>query len=1022
MHDMQTTLRAGHLIRRQYRVINLLGQEASNAVYLVTDEHTTYQKQFALKEVMYTVREERDGFPFNAAALKRLYHPALPRIYRLFYSDDHERFYILMDYVEGSSLEALRQVMPGKRFTLHAAMTLLTPVMDAVSYLHRQHPHLIHGDIKPSNIIVPIAAMSTPSKLVDFGGVTNLITDATAQQKTLNFRAPEQFDRSASRRTDVYALGAIFYTLLTGTIPATAPERLASIGAGEPDPLLQVVQFTPSDHIVAHTIHRALSISRHGRFDSVEQFREALWRVVHANPVIQKPELEAVVPARGQMEVDTEPDDPMPEVETPASLANATIRTEVTSTEALSGPLLSPAIAEEPPVKIARQEGLPALHREKLLQPSTVETHGKYKRRKRKARRFFPAILVFLLVCVIGSGVAIGGYQTSDVQYQKEVALAQVGTKHLQTALSLVQAWSKNPFAAPSLTPAQQEFATASAALAQLDTDLQSFSGVGALIPGNGARLNAALHVVPVAMKISQAGVSGCDALNLILSRFHEPFNTGKGLTAADLTAISKSLHQVEADINQAAAQANALQPGDVQFDSRIGKAIAAFHQYLPSLQTLLHETDQLLPVLPSLLGISTPAYYLIEILDSTQLRPGGGFIKDYGFATFIGGRLSAAHITDVNLLDTHFTATGHTLPLPPAYRWLDFASSSWSLRDSNLDADFPTAAGYAEQNYYREGGRVALQGVMAITPAFMEHALAITGPIAIPELHEIVTAHNLLDRIYYYEWGPGKQSGSILLSPNGPSTPSRYFTELLAQRFLARIHQSRFSDVPQLLQLLGSALHTKDLQIYFNASQAESLLQFYHLDAAIPASAGDNFLVVDANIAADNANRFITSTLDDRVTLDSSGNATHHTTIRYVWLKNGDFYGSPLYRDYVRIYVPPGSTLQEQQGWQSRGKSKAFNHEVWAGFFTLSYGQTDTVTLTWTEKGIAKKDAAGWHYQYLVQRQAGSNWMLNVQVALPSCIVKTHTSGGDISRNGQAMTFTQALTEDTNLGIDYSC
>jgi len=122
---------------------------------------------------------------------------------------------------------------------------------------------------------------------------------------------------------------------------------------------------------------------------------------------------------------------------------------------------------------------------------------------------------------------------------------------------------------------------------------------------------------------------------------------------------------------------------------------------------------------------------------------------------------------------------------------------------------------------------------------------------------------------------------------------------------------------------------------------------------------------------------------------------------------------------DYL---TPPGSSLQEQQGWQPRGKSNAFAHEVWAGFFTLSYGHTNTVTLTWTEKGIAKKDAAGWHYQYLVQRQAGSNWMLNVQVTLPSCVVRKHTPGGHISQNGQTMTLTQALIEDANLGIDYRC
>ena len=1074
MHDVLSTFHAGHLIRWQYRVIDLLSQGASGAVYLVADERT-HQKLFVLKEVMHAVREERDGFPFDVAALKQLDHPALPRIYRVFYNVNHDRFYILMDYVEGSSLEVMRPLLPGKRFSLHAAMTLMSPIMDAVSYLHRQHPPLIHGDIKPSNIIAPTAGAPTPLKLVDFGGVKNLCTDATAQHSALNFRAPEQYSGKASRSADVYALGAIFYTLLTGEVPAAASDRLARLNAGAPDPLLPMNQSMPSVQMVAHAIHRALSISSHDRFATVEQFREALWQVIPANQMVtqtpelpmvgpagehmgplvfepmitlsieekntgpdvnsvatqtpelpmitlsieekntgpdvnpvatQTPELPMVGPAGKRTGLDAEPDVSIVEVEIPALIANATIQAEVT-------PPLSPAFPGEgkSPVKVSSQEGSPVSLRGERHLPNKGRADGKDKRQKRKARTFSLVVLVFLLICTLGSGLAIVGYQTYK-KYQNDVVLAQVGIKHLQTALSLMQAWSKQPLDTPLVTHAQQEFAAASAAFARLDTDLQSFPGASTLIPAYGARLSAALRLVPVAMKISLAGVAGCDALNVIISRFHEPLSTSHGLTIEDLATIGKDLHQIEANANQAAAQVNALQPADLQFDSRIGKAIAAFHQYLPSLQALLQETDQLLPALPSLLGISAPAYYLVEILDSTQLRPGGGVIKDYGFATIIGGRLSAAHITDVNLLDTHFIATGQTLPLPSAYRWFDLASSSWTFRDSNLDADFPTAAGYAERNYSSEGGKVALQGVIAITPTLMEHALAITGPIEVPELHETVTAGNLLDRIHYYELGPGSKHGST----------SSTFTELLAQDFLTRVHQLPSSVSLKLLQLVGSSLRTKDLQIYFNASPAENLLQLNHVDAAIQTSLGDNFLVVDANIAADNANQFITSTLDDRVTIDGSGNATHHATIRYAWLKNGDVYGSSLYRDYVRIYVPPGSSLQEQQGWQPLGTSQAFGREVWAGSFTLAYGQTDTITLTWTEKGIAKKDAAGWHYQYLIQRQAGTQWMLNVQVTLPSCVVRTQTSGGLISHNGQITTLTRSLTGDMNLGVDYSC
>ncbi len=139
-----------------------------------------------------------------------------------------------------------------------------------------------------------------------------------------------------------------------------------------------------------------------------------------------------------------------------------------------------------------------------------------------------------------------------------------------------------------------------------------------------------------------------------------------------------------------------------------------------------------MLPALPTLLGIGTPAHFLLEILDSTELRPGGGFIGNYGIATFHGGRLTTAHITDTYLLDKPFESAGHTIPYPPAYSWFAhyLAPSSWSLRDSNLDADFPTAARYGESNYEREGGNVPLQGVIAITPSFIEQVLNITGPI----------------------------------------------------------------------------------------------------------------------------------------------------------------------------------------------------------------------------------------------------------------------------------------------------
>jgi serine/threonine protein kinase len=449
------------VIQGHYAMVNLLGRGISGAVYLVKDVHHP-QNRFVLKEVMHAVGKERCGFPFDDAMLRRLNHLALPRMYQVFPGDKHDRFSILMDYIEGSNLEVVQQSVPGKRFSLPEVMTLMAPIIDAVSYLHRQQPPLIHGDIKPSNIIVPKAG--TSPVLVDFGGVKDLHADTIAHQRTLNYRAPEQYSRGTSPRTDIYALGATFYTLLTGTVPAAASDRLARLGEMEPDPLLPMNQITPyARTTVAWAIHCALSINSHDRFATVEQFWEALWQVTKAsqpswlqvpepmitppiegentgpdvNPVVtQVPELEVVVATEEHMGLDVEPDDTMPEGEIPVLIADATIQDEVASAPASPGPPLSPALPGEvnPPVRVSLRERSPALRPKKPGLLANGRTNSKYKRngfapksQKRKVRTILLFTLIFLLVCVFGAGVAIVGYQMYKGFNKNTVSGKQVG-------------------------------------------------------------------------------------------------------------------------------------------------------------------------------------------------------------------------------------------------------------------------------------------------------------------------------------------------------------------------------------------------------------------------------------------------------------------------------------------------------------------------------------------------------------------------------------------------------------------
>jgi hypothetical protein len=650
-----------------------------------------------------------------------------------------------------------------------------------------------------------------------------------------------------------------------------------------------------------------------------------------------------------------------------------------------------------------------------------TDDEQRVKSAKRKVKKLYIVAIICLLLGMIGSAGAIIAYQTYSVNYHREVSLAQTGIEDLRIGVTLLEGLPHNPLNAPTAQKAQQEFTSALSIFLRLDRDLTSLPKISMSIPTYGTRLSAASHVLPLAIEASQTGVIVCKTLNVLILGLHDPLNThNQGLTMNDVSTIEQNFRQIKVMINLITSQVNHLQPADLQLDPRLEKFVATFHKDIPTLQTWLDEAEQLLPVAPTLLGIGTPTSYLIEVLDSTELRPGGGFIGNYGIATISGGRLITAHITDSNLLDRPSRGISKVIPFPPAYTWFDLAAS-WSFRDSNLDADFPTAARYGERNYTLEGGKIAVQGVVAITPTLIQHALAITGPIYVPEYHETVTAQNLIELIHYHQLGP--TSGSdVIPSPDGHSSERKRFVELLSEHFLASARQLPSAALGKFLQLMLNSLHSKDLQIYFNSSIAENFLQRFHIDASIQSPPGDSLFVVDANIGANKANSFIINTLRDQVTIDAAGNAVHHTTISYAWKIPGQIYGSPLYQDYVRVYVPPGSTLQAQNGWDPRGISEAFGREVWAGFFTLSFGQTATITLTWAAHNAAKKSTHGWYYQYMIQRQAGTQWKLNLQVTLPSCAVMSNKWGGLVSNSRQIVMLTQSLDEDTSVGVDYNC
>jgi eukaryotic-like serine/threonine-protein kinase len=275
----QMVLPVGAMIQHpdgeRYIVESLLGKGGFGAVYLVSDRNVK-EHQFALKEVIDPNKRDRERFIFEAEMLKRLNHRALPHVYKVFEYEKLKRVYMLMDYIEGQNLDILLGEQPERRFSLPLALAIMNPIVDALIYLQSQNPPIVHRDIKPSNIIV--STRGGEAVLVDFGLAKEYIEENTTsiiRHGSPGYAAPEQYGSGTNPRTDIYALGATFYTLLTGTIPIDAIARVTrSKGI---DPLVPVHLVVPSvSWTQAMAIEKAMSISSDDRFNSVEEFWQEL--------------------------------------------------------------------------------------------------------------------------------------------------------------------------------------------------------------------------------------------------------------------------------------------------------------------------------------------------------------------------------------------------------------------------------------------------------------------------------------------------------------------------------------------------------------------------------------------------------------------------------------------------------------------------------------------------------------------------------------------------------------------------
>ena len=278
MPHEQTTLATGTLLRERYAVEKVLGSGSTGAVYLVKDVQRNHLQSplFALKEISGLEQQARYRFSFSGVALRQLHHAGLPGIHHVFKDDKRGCIYLVTAYVEGSHLENLRREQPEGRFSWTELRPLVEPLVGVLTYLHDQEPPLVHGDIKPINVI---ENQQGNILLVDMGSAQVTLPERLQVQSNAlaSYQAPEAFSGNPGPPADIYSLGATLYALLTGKTPADAATRQREVHGQQPDPLPLASEIVPSiPRPLAQVLQQALALDPGKRFASVQAFWTAL--------------------------------------------------------------------------------------------------------------------------------------------------------------------------------------------------------------------------------------------------------------------------------------------------------------------------------------------------------------------------------------------------------------------------------------------------------------------------------------------------------------------------------------------------------------------------------------------------------------------------------------------------------------------------------------------------------------------------------------------------------------------------
>ena len=429
-------------------------------------------------------------------------------------------------------------------------------------------------------------------------------------------------------------------------------------------------------------------------------------------------------------------------------------------------------------------------------------------------------------------------------------------------------------------------------------------------LPFAGRQVDAAGDLAAVGAEASAIGLAAVDAADEFAAVRDGDSGSLLETSVEVLDRTAPAFDKIDMHLSQVDALRNGLSGGALL--PPLSGAVDKLDERREHIATIIQTYGDARAFLPAFLGFSGPKCYLVLAHNNAELLPTGGLVSVLGLMCLERGRMTTFEFTDAIEFGMDWMRAGGAYEPPPGPldRYL-LKGVTWNLSVSNWSPDFPTAAREA-QRFYELGGGGPVDGVIGINVRTLERMLAVTGPVEIPEYGVMATSSNVFDLTEQYT-----------RDPSAPDADRKEFVALLAREVLDRsLHPEtgNWSGFIDLVQKLGDE---KELLIYANDPTLQDAVRDLGVAGAAREEGGDFLMLVDASVNGTKLNAVMEQSLSIDVLLDERGAAHTAVTIDYFnnlapWEEGRDpalvrkLMLGGVYGDYVRLYVPPGSTIAD--------------------------------------------------------------------------------------------------------------